>query len=307
MKRLILLLLLCMGCVLTSCSKEEETTITGTRLYYLDREETQLVAESYTPQATTTEELVKEYIVALNKKPQNSEYKLAKPENINIIGYNFGSNGQLQLSFDDNYTSVTGISEVLMRAAIVKTFTQIKDIQYVEFYINGQPLILNKDTVVNRMEASDFIDNVGEMISYKQSALISVYFANDTGDALLESFRQVEYDGSILLEQVIVEQLIEGPTQVEVGMQKTIPKGTTLNKISKKDGICTVDLSNEFLTGETSVSEEVMIYSIVNTLVEQPGIDKVQFLIDSEVLPMYKTIPLDQPFERNLNVIESEK
>ena len=230
MKRLILLLLLCMGCVLTSCSKEEETTITGTRLYYLDREETQLVAESYTPQATTTEELVKEYIVALNKKPQNSEYKLAKPENINIIGYNFGSNGQLQLSFDDNYTSVTGISEVLMRAAIVKTFTQIKDIQYVEFYINGQPLILNKDTVVNRMEASDFIDNVGEMISYKQSALISVYFANDTGDALLESFRQVEYDGSILLEQVIVEQLIEGPTQVEVGMQKTIPKGTTLNK-----------------------------------------------------------------------------
>ena len=50
-----------------------------------------------------------------------------------------------------------------------------------------------------------------------------------------------------------------------------------------------------------------MIYSIVNTLVEQPGIDKVQFLIDSEVLPMYKTIPLDQPFERNLNVIESEK
>jgi germination protein M len=264
------------------------------------------VAESFTPVATDLQSQVEEYIVALQKEPKNQEYKSAKPLDVNIIGYNFGEAGQLQLSFDEFYHKVTGIEEVLMRAAIVKTFTQIDSIKEVEFLINGLPLSFG-DVPVGRMEASMFIDSGGEMTSYSQTATISIYFANEAGDALIESQRQVEYDGSILLEKIIVEQLIDGPTSEEVGMKRTLPEGTILNEISKKDRVCNIDFNEKFLEVIEGASDEITIYSIVNTLVEQTDINKVQFTINGEAVATYKSIPLDQTFERKLNMIESEE
>lgn len=299
--------LLTLGSLLAGCSKEKTVPITGNRLYYLNEDENQLVYEAYTQKAKTKEDLVKEYILALKLEPQNKNYKSALPDDVLIIGYNFSTDGVLQLSFNDAYLSTSGVSEVLMRAVIVKTFCQIDGIQYVEFYINGQPLVLNGGSVVNRMEEADFIDNVGDMISYTQSAVICLYFSGESSELLNESMRQVEYDGSILLEQVIVEQLIKGPIDSEAGLVPTIPFGTKLNKVTKNDGLCTVDLNSAFMTGETMVSGKLTIYSLVNTLVELPDIDKVQILIDGETVPFYKKIAIDVPLERNLNLIESEK
>jgi germination protein M len=54
-------------------------------------------------------------------------------------------------------------------------------------------------------------------------------------------------------------------------------------------------------------SEAVTIYSIVNTLVSEENIDKVQFLINGEVTNLYRKIAIDQPLERNLDIIKSEK
>lgn len=306
MKRIIIGVMLAIMVSFTGCSKQNQEVITGPKIYYVDKDYTKLESEKFTPKAEEVKALVEEYIVALNKEPENKQYRLAKPKEVNVIGYNFGEAGQLQLSFDDNYNKVTGIEEVLMRAAIVKMFTQIESINEVEFFINGLPLSLG-DVPVGRMDASTFIDSVGEMTSYSQVATVTLYFANEKGNALLESQRKVEYNGNILLEEIIVEQLIEGPTKEEPGMKLTIPKGTSLNKISVKDRICYVDFSEEFLNRIEGVTEEVTIYSIVNTLVEQTSIDKVVFTVEGETIRMYQTIPLDQVFERNLNLIKSEE
>lgn len=307
MKKTVILLLI--GIVLTcaGCSSKENPVSDGPKLYYVNEEETKLVTQEYTPVADKKSSLVEEYIIALSTEPKDTANKLAKPKEITILGYNFSAQQTLQLSFDTNYYDLSGPREVLMRAAIVKTFTQIDGIDSVEFYINGLPLVLGQDTPIGRMEAADFIDNVGDMTSYKQTAMISIYFANESGKALLESQRQVEYDGSIMLEQVIVEQLIAGPVDGEEGMISTLPEGTQLNRITKKEGICTVDFNEEFLNGNPNVPDDVMIYSIVNTLVEQPSIDKVQFTINGETTASLKNINLSQPFERNLNIIESEQ
>lgn len=309
MKQKLIGLLIVITVLLSGCFKEEvqvETT-TGPQLFYINKDCTGLVSEPYTPKATSKDALVKEYIVALNRKPENREYQLAKPETVAIVGYNFGADGQLQLSFNDAYLKVDSISEVLMRAAVVKTFTQIEGIQYVEFYINGQPLVLEGDLPLQRMSADDFINNVKGMTSYLQQASILTYFGDAKGECLVETTQQIEYDGSILLEQVIVEHLMQGPPKGESGLLPTIPEGTRLIKVYKKDGICTVDFSAEFLTGKTSVSDEVVIYSIVNSLVEQPDVDRVQILVEGKTSPMFRSISLEQMFERNLNILKNEK
>jgi germination protein M len=290
----------------TGCGQSDEKVVAGTKIYYVNQDYTRLEAESYTTKATEKDALIEEFIVALNKEPKNKDLRLAKPKDISILGYNFGEAGQLLLNFDDKYSSVTGIEEVLMRAAIVKTFTQIDTIKEVEFFINGLPLSFG-DVPVGRMEAGTFIDSVGEMTSYTQNATITLYFANAKGDALVESQREVEYDGSNLLEQIIVQQLIDGPTEQETGMKKTIPEGTILNEISVKDRVCSIDFSKEFLETMEGVTPEVTIYSIVNTLVEQTNIDNVEFTINGETVSMYQNISLDQVFERELKLIQGEE
>lgn len=309
MKKYCVWFVLCLSLFLIGCHKKVNEPVTGTKIYYVNKDETAIVSEPYDLQSTDRNGQIEEFLKALSIEPQNSDYKLAKPKDITLLGYNFGDAGQLLLGFDINYKNVTGISEVLMRAAIVKTFTQIEGITYVEFLVNGRPLTLDNENWVGMMRADHFIDNVGDFTSYSQVEQVSLFFANETGDGLLESVRRIEYNGSIPIEQVIVEQLIAGPLEVELqsGMRRTIPENTVLNKISKKDGICTVDLSSEFLNKLPKTTEAVTIYSIVNTLISEENIDRVQFLINGEVTNLYRKIAIDQPLERNLDIIKSEK
>ena len=285
------------------CGREEGSEASGGRLYFLNEAETQLVSETYEVKATFREAKVQEYVEALGREPENRGCKRLLPDNVALLDYSFGEAGQLILNFDANYSSLSGITEILIRAALVKTFCQIEGVDYVEFYVNGIPC-MSGDVPVGLMRADDFIDEN----MYGQIANVSVFFANEDGTALLESHRQVSYSASISMEQLVIEQLLAGPVpeEAEAGMCPTMPQGTELIKVSTKDGVCYVDLNEKFLERPEGLSEEVIVYSVVNSLVELPNINKVQFRIDGETRKAYQSVPLSELLERNLNLIETE-
>ncbi len=285
------------------CSSEQEDEVSGSRLYFLNDAETQIVSEVYTEKATFKEAKVQEYVEALQKEPEKRGCKKILPENVALLDYSFGEAEQLILNFDANYSSLTGITEILIRAALVKTFCQIDGVDYVEFYVNGIPY-MNGEVPVGMMQAGDFIDEN----MYSQIANISIFFANEDGTALLSSHRQVSYNASISMEQLVIEQLIEGPVEkeLEAGMRPTMPEGTQLVKVSTRDGVCYVELNESFFEKPAQASEEVTIYAIVNSLVELSNINKVQFRFGGEERKMYQTMPLTGMFERNLDLIETE-
>ena len=49
------------------------------------------------------------------------------------------------------------------------------------------------------------------------------------------------------------------------------------------------------------------IYSVVNSLVELPGINKVQFRINGQIVEYYNNTPFDVLFERNLSINEDNQ
>ncbi|MBP5304223.1 MAG: GerMN domain-containing protein, partial [Lachnospiraceae bacterium] len=202
------------------------------------------------------------------------------------------------------YQLITGIEEILRRTAIVKTLTQIDGVDYVAFTAGGQPLMDSAGLPIGFMESGDFIDNTGGETNYLQTVTITLYFANEEGDGLVTSRHQVEFDGTISLENLVVRQLIAGPLPEENGMQSAMPHGTIINKVTKKDGICYLDLNGMFLEDLPGVTDEVVIYSIVNSLAEISGISKVQFMVNGEVQKKYReNIPFDGLFERNLDLV----
>ncbi len=276
-------------------------------IYYTDKNETKLVGEPYEPAATAKEDLVKEYFEALGTDPKDISLKKARPEYLKIEEFTFNEDNSLSINFNSAYNSLTGISEVLCRASIVKTLCQIEGVDDVEFYIGGQPLKGLNDQPVSFMKEDDFIDGTSA-----ENVYVTVYFANEQGNGLVGTNLKIPmYYGNISIEKLILESLIAGPKKIkniDESIQKTIPDGTELLNVSTKDGICYVDFNDNFLNKVQGIKDEVVIYSIVNSLDELSTINKIQFTIDGEVKKNYREgISFDGLFERNLDLVEGSK
>lgn len=302
-RRMIALGILLLG--LTGCYSNPQPTVWegDIRVYYLNEEGTSIVDEGYTPEKEEGVELVRE-LLAYMYTSLDEEHVAAIPETVALPEVIMGANGLVTLQFNESYGTVTGVREVLMRAAIVKTLCQTMEIDSVEIYVAGQPLMGAQNTPVGIMKSEDFIDPTGPETNYYQYLYATVYYANQTGDALLASNLKIPYSSSETEEQIVLRQLIAGPVEEE--MYPVLSEKTEVLSVSTKEGICTVNLSEEFLEKLPEVTEEVAIYSIVNTLMELPGIYQVQFLVEGKPEKLYRTMDLTMTYERNLNVIEKE-
>ena len=303
-----LILMLFTACQSVENKKKQEGRY---KIYYLNNAQTQVVSETYEMQATTTEEQIKEIETVLNTMtPRDLTYRKALPDNVVLKLELDIKQKQLKVYVDSNYNTLKGASEILCRAAIVKTVCQIPKVEYVEFIVDGKPLTNSQNVPIGFMTAETFIDNTGGETNYKQNALVTLFFSNASGTKLKETRVKITYNGTIPIEQMVIEQLIKGPEQI-TGVEtnelfRCVSKDTKLIRVIAKDGICYVDFNSELLNKPMGITDEVLVYSIVNTLVELPKINKVQFTINGQQTAVFTDgMAFDIPFERNLDIIES--
>ena len=214
----------------------------------------------------------------------------------------------LRLYFAPSYSELSKGREVLTRAAIVRSFCQLDGISQVEFYVGDMPLIGFNGVVTGAMSADQFIDNAGNEINAYEQTTISLYLTDETGSTLREIHRDCVYNSNISIDKLVVEEIIRGPENGEEKyLYPVISPMTKVISVTTADGTCYVNLDSGFLEKQGNVTPEVAIYSIVNSLVEQPNINKVQISVDgnSDIMFM-ETIPLTQVFERNLEIMNTQ-
>ena len=296
----------CAGKEAPELSEDMEKVTDGSPvLYVLNRERTKVVSESFDLVHGTAEEQVSNLLTALEEVIWTEEEKALLLEKNPIYEFKVDEKGLVTLRYAADYSASQSITEVLRRAAIVKTLCQLETVTAVEFYIGSQPLLNSNGKPVGMLSTEDFIDSTGENTEFYQEANLSVYFANEAGDALVESNLKITYDGTVTTEKLVLEQLMEGP--VLDGMQAVIPKGTVLNKVTIRDGVCYVDFNEKFMEKREGITAEVAIYSIVNSLTELSNVYKVQFLINGATKKTYQNLDFSSTFERNLEIVEGEQ
>jgi germination protein M len=312
--RYFLLPVLMFALMLSGCTKEEEPEIDlvtvelpedSTKLYFMNEERTKVVSENFSLSFGTVDEQVSELLTALEETLWTEDEKALISDRNPIYEYKIDENGLLSLRYSSDYSILPSITEVLRRAALVKTLCQLDKITAVEFYIGTQPLLTSTGKPVGMLTVEDFIDSTGENTEFYQEAKVSVYFANETGDALLPSYLKITYDGTVSTERLILQALLKGP--VEEDMQSVIPKGTILNKVTIRDGICYVDFNEKFMEKRKGITEEVAVYAVVNSLTELSNVYKVQFLINGATKKNYGSLDFSSAFERNLEIVEGEQ
>ncbi len=306
-----IIFLLCLICLvqLTACGKQKQEGSYCYTIYYVSKEKTHVVSEEYytDTSAEDMDKLLGELMGQLRDNTQKPEYIAPLSDSFQEYMLN---EGQINLDFNESYRNQETISEILCRAAVVRTLTQVEGIDVVTFSISGQALTDSMGIPVGAMAADSFIDNAGTEINAYAEAEFHLYFADETGTRLVEVDREVVYNSNISMEKQVMDELIKGPAKGEASKDgnacyPTINPATSVLGVTVKDGVCYVNLSRDFLTQTYSVTPEVTIYSIANSMAELADVNKVQITIDGESNVNYSDgINLATIFERNLDIVK---
>lgn len=283
---------------LCACSQEEYDESKVYPVYYVSNSETKVEIHEHVMQATTPEGQLDEMIQCLSTMPEKLAYKAPLAMGFKVLSVEL-EDGKVSLDVDAAYMQMPATTEVLVRAAIVRTLTQIDGINYVGIMVEGNQLFDNAGELVGWMNADTFINNDGNEINTYELVKVKLYFANESGDKLIAAYREKHYSTNTPLERFVVEELIAGPSGQIEGLYPSINPETKIINVMTKDGICYVNLDSSFLTVVNNVSTETAVYSIVNSLVELSNINKVQILINGEIPTSFSTTT----FERNLDYV----
>lgn len=294
------IMLLAAWCLLglTSCRQEASENENVYQIYYISNSETKVEIHEHEMIADSRREQLNELIECLSAMPEKLEYKAPLAMGFQVLSVEL-KEGRVMLDVDDAYMDMPATTEVLVRAALVNTLTQIPDVDYVGITVEGGQLFDNAGDLVGLMNAEQFIHNDGNEINTYELTRVKLYFANESGDKLIAAYREKHYSTNTPLERFVLEELIAGPSGQVDGIYPSINPETKIMSIMTKDGICYVNLDASFLTVVNNVSTDVAIYSIVNSLVELNNINKVQILINGEVPASFSAAT----YERNLDCV----
>lgn len=301
----ILLAVCILPCTL-GCSKKEETEDTAEYyMYYLSPKETALETAEYVPTERTSDAMVKEIAGKIGEDLPEEGYLSLLPSNVLVQDVTY--EGQtVTVDFNSEYKKMKNTREILARAGIVKAFTQIPGVSYVEFLDEGEPMTDASGMLLGKMDKNTFVENEGENINSYMNTSLNLYFADQDGDSLKKETISVYYSSNVPLEREVVEMLLKGPNSEE--LKPTLSPNTKILGVSIVEGICYVNLDKSFLSDTMDVQEELPIYSIVNSLTDACNVRGVQISVEGETKMIFReSMKLDQIYHADYRLMEDKK
>ncbi len=300
-----LAVLLSFICLFSGCSfpgSDKDDLQDGLSQYYVNEEGTKLIPDRFNTDKTQTAEQVTAVVENL-KNQENGKYKLRiLPENVSIQEYRL-ENSQVVLDMSSEYGRLEKTREILTRAGLVKSFNQIEGVDSVQILINGQARIGADGKELPAMTADDFVEAEGREIDAYQYGTFTLYFADSDGKHLVTEKQKVYYSASVPKEREVVELLLKGPINTQ--LMGTMPTDLKILNVTLADGIVYVNLNDAFLNVTPQVTENIMVYSLVNSLLELEGTQKVQISINGETkFVLGDGIDLSQYLTRNTDLIQ---
>ena len=296
----IVCILLCLS-LLAGCRKGKEPEEGESFICYVNTEDTALVKEKYEMKGENAEEKVQNLLNAMQKEPDSIEYKSVFPGKLKIQDWTL-SDKKLEIHFNSTYEKLSAAKEVLLKAAVVQTLSQLSEVEYVCFFIENSPLTDNLGKEVGYMRAEDFVQNTGSLLYSYQVGELKLYFANEQGNALITENISVRYNSNTSIEKLIVEQLLKGPSKE--GLYPVIPPETKVLGVSVKDNVCYVNLDEGFLNNTYTIDPKITIYAIVNSIVDGGASSQVQILVNGESDITYMgTVDISKPLSLDKNLV----
>lgn len=302
------LVLLVAAAMLTACSSSRTAVEEGSvQVYYLNKEQTTIVSEAYLPDADLLNEDRAEDLIAdlLDRLcvPEDGANHTAPISADSVRSWNV-SDGLLTLDMTSDYGRLSGTKEILVRAALVNTLGSARGVEGVRILVEGAALTDADGNEIGSQSAADFIFSSDNELRAYEKAQLHLYFADESGTRLVDTYRSVVYNSNVALERLVVEEVLKGPNTDVV--YPTLDRTISILSVTTRDGICYVNLDRNFLTDPYDVTSRVAVYSLVNSLTELASVDAVQISVEGSTQESFMDISLQDVFYRDLSMVGNE-
>lgn len=270
------------------------------KLYFPTMNNDNIVLEERETEVEEDNELIKVAIEALIEGPESNKLRKPMPEGTKLLGVEKEDN-VVVVDFSKEYRNSNDIAELVEWVSVVNTLTELNGVKKVRILVEGEDLIGPSGQPYGELSRVELDNSLISKSGEKKT--ITLYFSGSQAEFVVPEIREVEVDQGKGIEETIINELIKGPYTEE--LDSAIPKGTRLITVETKDGVCTLNLSKEFVENSYtgSAGETMTVYSIVNSLTELPSVKKVQFLIEGEKREVYLHMAFDTPIERDEEMI----
>ncbi len=268
-------------------------------VWYMDKNYTELEKRTVTLQAKDTRGAVEELIRRM-REPAESIELVPPVQNYEIEEWSLSEDlVTVRLSLD--YYRLDTVREALTRAALTESLCSIEGVSEVAFLCGDSALTDSRGDLVGTMSPAQIMmeDEDGR---FPEQVRLHLYFADETGTRLLDTYRNVRFNSNISMERLVAEQVIKGPNSDLV--RPVLNSETRVLSAYTRDSICYIDLDSAFLSQPSRVTQQTAVYALVNSLTEIPGIRKVQISVEGDTdITFMDTMSLQSPFERNLSIV----
>ncbi|MBO5454222.1 MAG: GerMN domain-containing protein [Clostridia bacterium] len=300
MKRITALILCIVFLLLTGCSGSSEKM--NVKLCFLDSEKTGVVYEEREISYTKDEEIPSLVMDEFLKGPENSELRTIVPEGLRVNEV-ITNNNLIVVDFSSEFVQENNADNLLLRTCVVNTLTAVAGIDNVLILVNGDNLTDVNGDVIGIIKKGDIVSD--QELTQETDALITLYFSESDYAALISETREVTISQNETTEMKIMKELLKGPEKKN--LQRTIPAETKILSVETKDGVCFVNLSQDFISKNSGgiSAQTLSVYSIVNSLTELEMVDKVQFLIEGQKVESFIDMIFNEPFVRDEGLIRN--
>ena len=210
--------------------------------------------------------------------------------------------GQLRLDLSEQYGGLSGVDLTVANSCLTLTLCQLEGVEEVYITVEGEAIPYQ---TLRAMGADDvLLPGTGET---ELTVSVGLCFPRADGSGLGIEYRDVVQNEGDTMASTVFTALLEGPRYQE--LTSLMPEGTKLRGISVEGGVCTVNLSSEFMAGlpEDEQSARLLLYSMVNTLCMQEdlSISAVQILADGHAIESIGGVPASVPLEPDWTLLES--
>ncbi len=277
---------------MTGCASESRNFSSVTVYYpYESNLQNRSLSIGYETRTVLNADNLKAAVEALSESPANSSMRSIFPAEVKILSYKV-EQSTINLVMSDAYAEMTPGAKAVARACVAMTLCGIGGIEDVSIFVGDIPDIKN-------LKAQDILTENTKLNPYE--ARIKLYFSKGTG--LAAEYRDITLAKEQPAAHYVMQELLRGPQSGE--LSAAIPGGTTLLSLTVSGGVCSVNLSHEFLNNKSNseMAGELAVYSIVNTLTAISGVAKVQILVNGEKLSSYHNVNTYYPLSARDDLI----
>ena len=301
MKKLIsIIIALAMCLTLCACFGNKETK--SINVYFKDAQTGELTSEKI--KYTNSQNIVDMASFALNhllSGPEDDDYIKTLPDDTSLLSLSV-KDGAANVDFSREFTSYSGIDELLARFSVVRTLCDIPGISKVSITVEGMPLVSNATgNEVGVLSKKDVVLDIDIVENDSITTTITMYFATSDALNLKAESRNVKTQNTISIEKTIMSELLKGPSSHE--LSSVMPSGTKVLNVETKDSVCYVNLSEEFVSKFSGGSGLLTVYSVVNSLCSLESVQSVQILIEGEKGAEFGNFVFDEPIMANYDIV----